>query len=207
MEIYICVNICVARDVLEITLLMRGNIEIVFFFFQIDPSVATTMHLSWPERFKHVSFDGRLLHAAPASLAPRNPSAPKSYTRCILRSVLLFIFLFRITFLVNVWLQYTPVNAQVFPHEMISELDLSDLALPLSFASQVAPKKAKITQAQHPEEHEFPFGSTGSEHTVKNSRLCVCVCCMSKVFPLHIPMTKIIRCVCFFLVLSQLALR
>lgn len=120
---------------------------------KIDPSVANTLHVSWPKRFKHVSFDGRLLHAAPASLAAANPAASKKYTR--------------ITFLVNVWLQYSPVNARVFPHEMISELGLSDVALPISFATELPPHAAKVTREQRPEQHLFPFGSTGSEHTVR----------------------------------------
>jgi hypothetical protein len=119
----------------------------------MGPEIASTAHLSWPQQYKHISFDGRFLHAAPSKLAPLNPStSSQHYTR--------------VTFLVNIWLQYVPINARVLPHNAISELGLSDVSIPLNFTSELIPPRSIVTTKQHPISHSFPFGSTGSEHMV-----------------------------------------
>jgi len=52
-------------------------------------------HWSMPKAGKHISFDGRWLHAAPQSLCEHNPNKGTGK---------------RITFLVNVWLNHKPQN-------------------------------------------------------------------------------------------------
>ena len=53
--------------------------------------------LAHPQRGKHISFDGRYLHGVAPQLMLGRP--PKKYQR--------------ITFLVNVWLNYRPTDVQV----------------------------------------------------------------------------------------------
>ncbi len=50
----------------------------------------------YPQPGRHLSFDGKLLHGAPASLALSVPAAAASTDQS------------RVTFLVNIWLNYTP---------------------------------------------------------------------------------------------------
>jgi hypothetical protein len=82
--------------------------------------------LSWPRYGKHLSFDGRYLHAAPSDLMPKgafqqqcqspidNPSPADQKT--LQRRYR------RVTFLVNVWLNHKPFGIQPFPHTMIDKL-------------------------------------------------------------------------------------
>ena len=67
-------------------------------------------YLSFPKRGKHIAFDGRLLHGAPRELAkPRH--VEKGYTR--------------VSFLVNIWLNYRPLAIEPLPEEGIRKLGLS----------------------------------------------------------------------------------
>jgi hypothetical protein len=74
--------------------------------------------VSWPRSGKHLSFDGRLLHAAPSELmidemwqeqirVPDGLEESVKKLECRRRR--------RVTFLVNIWLNYKPFNIDVFP--------------------------------------------------------------------------------------------
>ena len=72
--------------------------------------------LSYPKFGKHVAFDGRLLHGASAAFFPSihnsftSSSASKDET------------LKRITFLVNIWFNHIPVDADLLPEEFLSQM-------------------------------------------------------------------------------------
>lgn len=74
--------------------------------------------ICWPSQFKHLSFDGRYLHAAPSDL--QEPGAfeeqcrvPDGKDKRLYR---------RCTFLVNIWLNHQPFNVHPFPETMIDKL-------------------------------------------------------------------------------------
>lgn len=82
--------------------------------------------LSWPHRGKHLSFDGRFLHAAPPDLMEdgmferqcsfvASSSEPES-ARLLQRRHR------RVTFLVNIWLNYHPLDVHRFPDTMVDKM-------------------------------------------------------------------------------------
>ncbi|KAL7550710.1 hypothetical protein ACHAWF_013924 [Thalassiosira exigua] len=88
-------------------------------------------YVSWPRRGKHLSFDGRYLHAAPSDLMEEglfeeqcrfeategmDETAKKVLTRRHRR----------VTFLVNIWLNYKPFNVNPFPESMLDKLGKGD---------------------------------------------------------------------------------
>jgi hypothetical protein len=87
--------------------------------------------VSWPRTGKHMSFDGRFLHAAPADLMepglwekqlrlpPRSPceeGTTKQQENALKRRHR------RVTFLVNIWLNYKPFDIKPFPSSMIDKM-------------------------------------------------------------------------------------
>ena len=68
--------------------------------------------LSWPAVGKHVSFDGRLLHAAPVKDSQKRV---------------------RTTFLVNIWLNHKPVGKRPFPAVAVDKL--SNIEVSASFVT------------------------------------------------------------------------
>lgn len=92
-------------------------------------------YISWPKKGKHLSFDGRYLHAAPADLMKKGlfeeqieipievsdddntDHLQKEQKKRRHR---------RVTFLVNIWLNYKPFNVDVFPETMIGMLSKAD---------------------------------------------------------------------------------
>jgi hypothetical protein len=88
----------------------------------IQPSeMDAAAFISWPSKGKHVSFDGRYLHAAPQNLQQPGEllkecrvfdQADKSMQRRNRRC----------TFLVNVWLNHVPFNVHPFPEPMIDKM-------------------------------------------------------------------------------------
>ncbi|KAL9182971.1 hypothetical protein ACHAXT_004250 [Thalassiosira profunda] len=87
---------------------------------------------AWPRRGKHLSFDGRYLHAAPSDLMEHgafekqcrfdvaedlDETAKKALARRHRR----------VTFLVNIWLNHRPLNVKPFPESMVEKLSKSDL--------------------------------------------------------------------------------
>jgi len=94
--------------------------------------------VSWPKQGKHLSFDGRFLHAAPPDLMEHGvfqqqckisveedwkSMDAKEAERC--RKILERRHR-RVTFLVNVWLNYKPFNVEPFPDTMIDKLTKVD---------------------------------------------------------------------------------
>jgi hypothetical protein len=79
-----------------------------------------SIFIAYPSEGKHMSFDGRLLHAAPDDLTPpdtflsldkRTADNGKKQKR---RK--------RVTFLVNIWLNHFPLTAQVLGNEQIQKM-------------------------------------------------------------------------------------
>jgi hypothetical protein len=88
--------------------------------------------VSFPRQGKHLSFDGRYLHAAPSDLLKdglfeqqcsfeRSDKMDKKELKVLERRHR------RVTFLVNIWLNYKPFNVNPFPETMISNLSKVDL--------------------------------------------------------------------------------
>ena len=88
--------------------------------------------VSWPKQGKHLSFDGRLLHAAPSDLMQDGmfeqqcrydvSSDMDDKTRKVLARQKR-----RVTFLVNIWLNYKPFNVNPFPDTMVGKLSKVNL--------------------------------------------------------------------------------
>ena len=89
--------------------------------------------ISWPKTGKHLSFDGKHLHAAPIDLMPPgsfetqiqlsendNDSSNNENNKKEVRRKR------RVTFLVNIWLNYRPFGVNPFPHTMIDKLSKID---------------------------------------------------------------------------------
>lgn len=93
--------------------------------------------VSWPRQGKHLSFDGQFLHAAPPDLMENgafeeqckitdeivesmsSDKTKKEVERCC---KILERRHRRVTFLVNIWLNYKPFNVELFPETMIDKL-------------------------------------------------------------------------------------
>jgi len=67
---------------------------------------ADELIVSRPKVGKHIKFDGRMLHAAPADLLPSDPA---------MRGVK------RVTFLVNIWLNNIPLQTRKYPEAALGE--------------------------------------------------------------------------------------
>ena len=131
-------------------------------------------YLSYPKAGKHIAFDGRLLHGAPRELA-REGSAPPGYLR--------------VSFLVNVWLDYKPRGIEPFPEEELANLGLSPPLSPSEVATVEAGFGARVVRSVAgggntdsgtfevvsvtgaPDEEcttfEYKFGETGTEHLLR----------------------------------------
>ena len=93
--------------------------------------------VSWPKQGKHLSFDGRFLHAAPPDLMEDNmfeeqckiliTDGDSSDVNMLNRQQKLLERRHRrVTFLVNIWLNYRPFNVNPFPDTMIDKLTKTD---------------------------------------------------------------------------------
>ena len=107
--------------------------------------------LSYPAPGKHMSFDGRFLHGAPASLAPATSVSDE----------------LRITFLANIWLNYHPSGLEEFPaSEMASLMTTPQQVrqLSLDLATTEAPIELTGTAGSDCYELELNFGGqTGKD--------------------------------------------
>jgi hypothetical protein len=76
-----------------------------------------SIFIAYPSEGKHMSFDGRLLHAAPHDLSPPTAIAKRSNGggKKTKRNK-------RVTFLVNIWLNHFPLTAQVLGKEQIQAM-------------------------------------------------------------------------------------
>jgi len=91
------------------------------------PTEVVESYISWPKLGKHLSFDGRYLHAAPYDLIEEGvfekqidvadlKGLDETVTKKVKRRRR------RVTFLVNVWLNYKPFNVEIFPDTMVDKL-------------------------------------------------------------------------------------
>lgn len=130
--------------------------------------------LSWPRFAKHLSFDGRYLHAAPSNLMeegtfakqielPEDRSPDKKLKRRYRR----------VTFLVNIWLNYKPFNVNPFPETMITKMSGHQAEQPkvrlLFAAGKESPRKVQVCKADTEEITRFawPMGNCKSGETIK----------------------------------------
>lgn len=81
--------------------------------------------LSRPAQGKHISFDGRMLHGAPADADLWTGQAPADSAST------------RVTFLVNVWLNHVPSSAEPFDAGKAQELSAADMVLRASGSEPV----------------------------------------------------------------------
>ena len=89
--------------------------------------------ISRPAPGKHISFDGRLLHGAPADAniwkSPSGTVDSKSS---------------RVTFLVNVWLNHVPSSAEPFPADKVVQLASTSLELRQSAGNHTENKATQV---------------------------------------------------------------
>ena len=88
--------------------------------------------VSFPKQGKHLSFDGRYLHAAPSDLLMDGlfkQQCSFNEPGCIDKKELKVLERRhrRVSFLVNIWLNYKPFNVNEFPDTLISNLSEVDL--------------------------------------------------------------------------------
>ena len=105
---------------------MRG--EIIY----KDDENGTAGFISWPKPGKHLSFDGRLLHAAPSDLMEDGLFEEQCQFNMIQgmsnkeKKIMEWRHR-RTTFLVNIWLNYKQFNVNPFPETMMSSMSKVDL--------------------------------------------------------------------------------
>ena len=115
--------------------------------------------VSWPRVGKHLSFDGRFLHAAPTNLMPpglfdrqcqftSTGKVPDKINRRLQRRHR------RVTFLCNIWLNFKPFNVDRFPESMMNKMSGYN-------------QKEKLAQLLFPvqdEEKESPAAMSNTKH-------------------------------------------
>jgi len=162
--------------------------------------------LSWPKFGKHLSFDGRYLHAAPSDFMEpgefqkqseipddekNNEALTESERKKLKRRRR------RVTFLVNVWLNYKPFGVQPFPDSMINKLsghqsseprvgikfpteedgqqtatakpDTSSMQIDASHV-EIEANKARVASSDTPvpvQTFQWPLGDCSSEESIK----------------------------------------
>jgi hypothetical protein len=140
------------------------------------PLVSRNALVCWPRVGKHLSFDGRYLHAAPPDLLPagvweKQQSLPLDTTTTTttvgvsnVRQKRQWMRRHqRVTFLVNIWLHYRPFHVQPFPATMLDKLSrrrrtTNDKSATLLFANRAdepAPEKEDSTWTRK----TWPMGS------------------------------------------------
>ena len=129
-------------------------------------------YLSWPKRGKHLSFDGGYLHAAPPNLMKEGqfkmqcqipPTDDETHRKSLVRRHQ------RVTFLVNAWLNYKPVNVDRFPESMVDKLSKSTESWKLFESPSTLPvsvieldKESTSTTTRF----TWPMGGCGSNESI-----------------------------------------
>jgi len=134
-------------------------------------------YFSWPKRGKHLSFDGRLLHAAPGDLM----RSGEFVRQCKIDSTgisdekemhALLRRHRRVTFLVNVWLNFRPINVTLFPEDMIDKLSSSKDDHPILFEPNEVDRRCHCKSIIVPSEglisdvFSWPMGGCGSNERI-----------------------------------------
>lgn len=127
-------------------------------------------HMSFPECGKHIKFDGRLLHAAPSDVfyacAPGLPGKRGGSRSCKREFRPQYT---RVSFLVNVWLNWTPRDTEYFPQDSLHlfEADVPAAAsMKFDAENAVAPVKMGVKKGTPVQQFKHAFGSTGREHSL-----------------------------------------
>ena len=129
----------------------------------------STAYISWPKQGKHLSFDGRMLHAAPGDLLKRGEFAEQC--KCDLTGIsdekakhVVQRRHRRVTFLVNIWLNFIPINVQLFPEGMIDKLSSSkDDEQPILFEANSRESKEKDKADHRCDSNSITVPSIGLE--------------------------------------------
>mmetsp|Transcript_6642 Transcript_6642/g.12078 ORF Transcript_6642/g.12078 Transcript_6642/m.12078 type:complete len:273 (+) Transcript_6642:303-1121(+) len=113
----------------------------------IVPEEKVEGFVSWPNLGKHMSFDGRWLHAAPCNLMEEGmfqkqvQFTPKEkdekWNKLQKRRHR------RVTFLVNIWLNYRPFDLKPFPDTMVDKMSGQDESTRKKLRFLPAPETAK----------------------------------------------------------------
>ena len=98
--------------------------------------------LSKPLIGKHIKFDGRFLHAAPSNLIPENKLKLNQKEKEVVKEKT-----YRITFLVNIWLNHIPRKAVPFPGSSLGNFSTSLLSPELFSFGQTKSTNAPLTKS------------------------------------------------------------
>ena len=128
-------------------------------------------HVSFPECGKHIKFDGRLLHAAPSDVfyacSPSLPGTRRGGSRSCKQ---LFRPQYtRVSFLVNVWLNWKPFDTEYFPSDCLHlfKADVNSASsLKFEPSNAVAPVNMAVKKGTATETFKHAFGATGQEHNL-----------------------------------------
>lgn len=102
----------------------------------VDGNATTPVegYVSWPRQGKHLSFDGRMLHGAPSDMMIEGMFERQTTMVCDKdeannekKAKILARRRRRVTFLVNIWLNYRPYGVNPFPDGMVGNLSTCDL--------------------------------------------------------------------------------
>ena len=129
-------------------------------------------YVSWPKVGKQMSFDGRFLHAAPGDLMKNGEFAEQckvDRTGIVDDKKKCHILQRRhrrTTFLVNIWLNFKPINVTFFPEGMIDKLS-SQNGGPILFDETNAPdSKEKKSTSRRCEFESLTVPSKGSDNDI-----------------------------------------
>ena len=84
----------------------------------IEGKAGENVYISWPKQGRHITFDGRFLHAACTELIPSLSSTSSNNNK----KGLLLHDTKRISLLVNVWLNHVPKDASKLPKHIVNKL-------------------------------------------------------------------------------------
>ncbi|MGK3741133.1 MAG: hypothetical protein ACI90V_007983 [Bacillariaceae sp.] len=96
----------------------------------IEPEIFVEGFVTWPAVGKHTSFDGRNLHASPPDLMCEKGAFEKQLEFTTNKDDIPKLQKRRhrrVTFLVNIWLNYHPYNVKPFPDSMIDKMSGRDI--------------------------------------------------------------------------------
>lgn len=130
--------------------------------------------LSWPQQGKQLIFDGRFLHAAPPDLMKdgefqkqiafqASPDDDATKIKQLLRSHR------RVTFLVNIWLNYRPLDVQPFPEMMLDKMSGGKDPIHLKFAINEKSsyhEEVVCNDDSSVRTFEWPMGDCGSQERI-----------------------------------------
>jgi hypothetical protein len=133
--------------------------------------------VSWPAQFKHLAFDGRHLHAAPADLMEdgawdAQTTLPQLSAASVAELKQLRRRHRRVTFLVNIWLNYHPFNVHPFPETMIDKMSgaQSNRHVGLSFLSALPEHSTASATTDAREPSNVDGQRQGTENSVDRAK-------------------------------------